>query len=82
MADVDKSGLIDDAFNLARGGYLKYDLALDLTLYLDKELNHIPWESAYSGLNYIANMFENGGDFSNFRVWFHCCKAPVIKFQL
>lgn len=68
MSDVEKSGLIDDAFNLARGGYLNYDVALDLTKYLDKEMDHLPWESAVSGLGYIRDMFEYGGDFSGFRV--------------
>lgn len=68
MRDVEKSGLINDAFNLARGGYLSYDLALGLTRFLNKERGHLPWESAYSVLSYITHMFELGGDYSNMRV--------------
>ena len=68
MTDVDKSGLIDDAFNLARGGYLSYDTVLTLTLYLDKEMQYLPWDSAYSVFTYITDMFEFGGDFATWRV--------------
>ena len=68
MTDVDKSGLIDDAFNLARGGYLSYNTVLTLTLYLDKEMQHLPWDSAYSAFTYITDMFEFGGDFATWRV--------------
>ncbi|XP_076074224.1 glutamyl aminopeptidase-like [Mytilus galloprovincialis] len=78
MRDVEKSGLINDAFNLARGGYLSYDLALGLTRFLNKERGHLPWESAYSVLSYITHMFELGGDYSNMRIYILRKVKPVM----
>lgn len=60
---ADRSGLLDDAINLARGGYLGYDVALEMTKYLDQELDHLPWDSAYNGITYLSHMFENSGKF-------------------
>jgi hypothetical protein len=68
MSDVDKAGLIDDSFNLARGGYIDYRIPLNLIKFLDTELNHLPWESAYTGIGYIADMLQTGASFSLFRV--------------
>ncbi|KAK3612375.1 hypothetical protein CHS0354_031968 [Potamilus streckersoni] len=58
MAPVDRSGLLDDAFNLARGGYLNYTIAMELTRYLHIEDHHLPWDSAYHGFDYLSDMFE------------------------
>lgn len=78
MTDVDKSGLIDDAFNLARGGYLSYDTVLSLTLYLDKEMQYLPWDSAHSAFTYITDMFEFGGDFATWRKYILSKVKPVM----
>ena len=59
----DRSNLINDAFNLARAGLLNYDVALDMTSYLDKEDVYLPWKSSQSGFSYIASMLEFTGDF-------------------
>ena len=65
---ADRSGLVDDAFNLARGSYLSYDVALEMTKYLDQELDHLPWDSAYNGIIYLSHMFKNSGKFDALRV--------------
>ena len=72
MNNVDKAGLIDDAFNLARAGYIDYTIPLNLIKFLDKELNHLPWESAYNGIGYISDMLQTGSSFSLFRVSMNC----------
>ncbi|KAH3863357.1 glutamyl aminopeptidase-like [Dreissena polymorpha] len=63
LTPADRANLIDDAFNLARAGLLGYDIALDMTSYLDAEQDYLPWESATSGLSYIAAMLEFTGDY-------------------
>lgn len=59
--------MIDDAFNLARGGYLNYSVALDITKYLHRDDDHLPWDSARMGITYIQNMLS-GGAFGLWRV--------------
>jgi glutamyl aminopeptidase len=49
--------LINDAFSLAAGGRLKYDQALDLTLYLgDRERSLSPWVTAFLSLDKLAGV--------------------------
>nr|XP_022316112.1 glutamyl aminopeptidase-like [Crassostrea virginica] len=78
MNNVDKAGLIDDAFNLARAGYIDYTIPLNLIKFLDKELNHLPWESAYNGIGYISDMLQTGSSFSLFRNFILEKVRPVL----
>ncbi|XP_071508532.1 aminopeptidase N-like [Diadema antillarum] len=53
-----RAALINDAFSLADVGRLSYPIALNITLYLDNELDYIPWEAALGSLAYIRDMFS------------------------
>ncbi|XP_068743771.1 glutamyl aminopeptidase-like isoform X2 [Montipora capricornis] len=53
---TDRAGLIDDAFNLARGGYIKYSVPLNITKYLKKEDEYVPWEAVDTSLNTIDHI--------------------------
>lgn len=52
----DRSSLIDDAFNLARAGYLKYPIALSTLEYLEKETKYVPWKTALNSLGFLDNV--------------------------
>ena len=65
---ADRTGLVDNAFNLARGGYLGYDVALEMTKYLHSEMHLLPWQSAFSGISYMKNMFYHSGKFDFLKV--------------
>lgn len=53
---TDRAGLIDDAFNLARAGYMKYSMAFKLTKYLRKEEEYVPWEAVITNVNTIKSI--------------------------
>ena len=55
---ADRANLIDDAFNLARARIIGYDITLDLTTYLHKETEYLPWDSAAGGFSYISSMLK------------------------
>ncbi|KAH3860698.1 hypothetical protein DPMN_023616 [Dreissena polymorpha] len=76
---ADRTGLIDDAFNLARGGYLNYDVALSMMSYLNKEFHHLPWDSAYEGITYIKHMFANSPHFDLLRRYVVMKTSPVLN---
>ncbi|KAL5018116.1 hypothetical protein ScPMuIL_003838 [Solemya velum] len=78
LPDADRAGLIDDAFNLARGGYLNYSVALDITKYLHRDDDHLPWDSARMGITYIQNMLS-GGAFGLWREYILSKSKPVMK---
>jgi len=65
---VDRAGILDDAFNLARAGKLEYEKALNALEYLDKEVDYIPWNIVSSALNYITNNYE-GPQIQKWRVF-------------
>ncbi|XP_071830181.1 glutamyl aminopeptidase-like [Apostichopus japonicus] len=57
----DRAGLIDDAFNLGRAEQLNYDVVLDMTLYLEKETEYVPWTVASDNLAWLSEIlrFQN-----------------------
>lgn len=63
-----RAGFIDDSFNLARAGMLTYDIALDMTKYLNKELEYIPWEATLTVFVYIRDMMSRNAGFGDLEV--------------
>jgi glutamyl aminopeptidase len=61
LDSVDRAGLLDDAFNLARAGKLPYEVALDMTGYLDREEHLVPWEIASANIDFITNFYQGAG---------------------
>uniref|UniRef100_A0AAX7URT5 Aminopeptidase n=1 Tax=Astatotilapia calliptera TaxID=8154 RepID=A0AAX7URT5_ASTCA len=55
---LNRGQLIDDAFNLARAKLVNVTLALNSTLFLTKETEFLPWESAVRNLEYFILMFD------------------------
>lgn len=68
IAPSNRAQLIDDVMNLARGGYLKYEAALNLTRYLRHEDDHVPWKSAMNSFQFIDTMFVSQGDYDLLKV--------------
>ncbi|XP_035669348.1 aminopeptidase N-like isoform X1 [Branchiostoma floridae] len=56
-----RSALIDDAFNIAQSGGLSTVIALDLSRYLRRERDYLPWASASRAFGYISNMMAGTG---------------------
>ncbi|XP_073818639.1 glutamyl aminopeptidase-like isoform X2 [Musca autumnalis] len=52
----DRAHLINDAFALADAGQLEYSIALDLSKYLENELDYVPWNVGASRLSAIKNL--------------------------
>lgn len=63
----DRSSLIDDAFNLARAGYLKYDIALGTLNYLGKETKYVPWKTALNSLGFLEHILSDRPANGNFQ---------------
>lgn len=55
---LNRAQLIDDAFALARAGQLNYSVPLQLTKYLSKEEDVIPWYSAMNGFSYLVEQMS------------------------
>ncbi|CAF3718849.1 unnamed protein product [Rotaria sp. Silwood1] len=61
---VERAGLIDDLFTLARANILPLSLVLDMLDYTRLERAYIVWERIFVGINYIEQMIITS--YSNF----------------
>lgn len=66
----DRTGLLDDAFALAEGGYISYDVPLNMSLYLKREAEYEPWVTASSHIVTIARRLIYTPDYSLYRQYF------------
>ncbi|KAL6262279.1 hypothetical protein P5V15_007374 [Pogonomyrmex californicus] len=56
ISATNRAQLIDDALNLARAGYLSYNISMMTTVYLRNETDYIPWYAAVRAFNYLDNL--------------------------
>uniref|UniRef100_A0A672FBH4 Aminopeptidase n=1 Tax=Salarias fasciatus TaxID=181472 RepID=A0A672FBH4_SALFA len=61
-----RAGLIDDAFNLARAGYLPQGVPLQLIGYLPEEPSFLPWHAASRALYQLDKLLDRTDDYRLF----------------
>lgn len=59
---------MEDTFALAKDSHIPYDTALNLTRYLPKELEYLPWSFALAGLDTVGRYFGDEPELANYRV--------------
>lgn len=59
---LNRAQLIDDSFNLARAGIVDYFIPLDLSRYLAREVDYVPWYSAFRAFLYIDLKLNQRGE--------------------
>jgi aminopeptidase N len=62
---MNRAQLIDDAFSLAKGGYIDYSIAFDILKYLVREDDFFPWYTGYRHLNALITDFGNRNEMLN-----------------
>lgn len=65
---INRAQLLDDGFNLARAGLLPYEKILDLTKYLERERDYLPWEAALRGFEFIDHSLQGKDGYTEWRV--------------
>ncbi|XP_034376252.1 aminopeptidase N [Arvicanthis niloticus] len=55
---INRAQIIHDSFDLASAQKIPITLALNNTLFLDKEMEYMPWAAALSSLNYFNLMLD------------------------
>lgn len=69
VSTINRAQLIDDALNLARTGKLNYSTALDVTSYLVRETEYLPWKAALTAMSYLNSMLIKFQGYDKFRVY-------------
>lgn len=66
---LNRAQILDDAFNLARGGYVDYSIPLNLSKYLILEKDYEPWIAAINSIQFLDKILRDRPDVhSVFRV--------------
>lgn len=65
---VTRAQLLDDAFNFARTEQLGYSVFFNLTRYLVREIDYIPWAAASTAFTYLDIMYAGHANHYVFRV--------------
>ena len=55
---VNRAALVDDAFNLARAGYVNYSIPFNLSKYLVRETDYEPWVAASNNFKFLSKMLS------------------------
>ncbi|XP_030828337.1 thyrotropin-releasing hormone-degrading ectoenzyme [Strongylocentrotus purpuratus] len=58
ISPASRAALIDDVFSFATEGRLNLSIALDLTRYLERETDYVPWKGAIVTFEYIDRMLR------------------------
>lgn len=69
FSTADRAHLISDVFALADASQLNYSIALDLSAYLSKELDYVPWKVGISCLNSVKNLLYYTDSYRDFAVY-------------
>ncbi|XP_017767299.1 PREDICTED: aminopeptidase N-like [Eufriesea mexicana] len=76
---VNRAQLIDDALNMARTNRLNYTVALSLTLYLQREVDYIPWQTTFRNLNFLQNLIRTSEQYSVFKSYISYIMQGLTK---
>lgn len=68
IGTANRAQLMEDSLTIARAGLLPYAQALDLTTYLAKEQDYVPWHASLTALTYLDNMLYSSDAYNNWAV--------------
>ncbi|KAJ8923593.1 hypothetical protein NQ315_010172 [Exocentrus adspersus] len=77
---ADRSSLIDDAFSLCRAGLLNASIPLELSLYLTKEKEYVPWATAINHLKTWARRLSESLSYKMFLKYMRRLLKPIADY--
>ncbi|KAG0730404.1 Aminopeptidase Ey [Chionoecetes opilio] len=84
IATVNRAQIIDDALDLARAGHLPYSTALNVTTYLPREADYVPWAAALDNFAYLSKMLKDTAAYGALRNYLLDILVPLydsVGFQ-
>ncbi|NXJ95288.1 AMPN Aminopeptidase, partial [Corythaixoides concolor] len=77
---INRAQIIDDAFNLARAGYINVTLALNTTRFLSEETEYMPWQAALDNFEYFQLMFDRSAVFGVMSKYIRKQVTPLFDY--
>lgn len=78
LLPANRAGLIDDALNLARAHLLSYPVALNVTTYLTKERDYVPWQAFTNALEFLIGMLDTSESYGEFKKYLTGLVEPTF----
>jgi len=75
----DRASLMNDAFALADATQLAYEVAFDMTKYLAKEAEYVPWSVAASKLTSLKRTLYYTSSFVKYKKYATALIEPIYK---
>uniref|UniRef100_A0A0N4Z605 Aminopeptidase N n=1 Tax=Parastrongyloides trichosuri TaxID=131310 RepID=A0A0N4Z605_PARTI len=72
-----RARIIDDAFALAEANLIPYSIPLNITNYLTKETEYIPWSMTMNGLDNILSNFEDDPEVETVEKYYNKLMKPL-----
>ncbi|XP_020820815.1 aminopeptidase N [Phascolarctos cinereus] len=76
---INRAQIIHDGFNLARAQHIPTTLALENTLFLENEVEYMPWEAALSSLSYFQLMFDRSEVYGPMKNYLKRLVTPLFE---
>ncbi|XP_076261185.1 endoplasmic reticulum aminopeptidase 1-like isoform X2 [Rhynchophorus ferrugineus] len=80
LSAADRASLIDDAFTLCRAGLLKASIPLELSLYLVKEKDYVPWATAIEHFQNWARRMSESLPYKLFLKYMRKLLKPITQY--
>ncbi|XP_049864292.1 endoplasmic reticulum aminopeptidase 1-like isoform X3 [Schistocerca gregaria] len=80
FSPADRANLIDDAFTLCRAGVLNASIALELSLYLLKEQDYVPWAAALEHFQSWSKRLSETTAYKLFLEYLKHLLGPVTRY--
>ncbi|XP_041356333.1 glutamyl aminopeptidase-like [Gigantopelta aegis] len=75
---ANRAGLIGDTFALSRAKMLDYEMALNLTRYLKKEMSYVPWRAFLDSIEFLRGMIATRAAYVHLQQYLRNLVAPVF----
>ncbi|XP_067012904.2 endoplasmic reticulum aminopeptidase 1 isoform X2 [Anabrus simplex] len=80
FSPADRASLIDDAFTLCRAGLLDATIPLNLSIYLQKERDYVPWATALEHFQSWSKRLLETRSYKSFLEYMRELLTPVTRF--
>jgi len=75
----DRASLLNDAFALADSTQLPYETAFELTRYLNKEADYVPWSVAASRLTSLKRTLYYTSSYAKYKKYATALIEPIYR---
>ncbi|KAK7096592.1 aminopeptidase N-like [Littorina saxatilis] len=76
--EASRAGLIGDSFSFSRANLLDYDVTLNLTRYLKKDMSYVPWRAFLDSMEFLRGMIAAEGAYVHLEGYLRNLVAPVF----